>query len=790
MLCLKGRLLTACCALIAALPAVFAQASVRINEVLADNVSILGPDNTITDWVEIVNTSGTPVDLAGATLSDNELIPDKWAFPFNSVVPANGYLVVKFDADTAPSLDWEPNLNTGFNLSGGGDAVFLYGANFGPLLDEVRFGVQAGDLSIGKSGGLWRLGNPTPGAANTTVTLGSIANLKVNEWSANGSGDDWFEIYNPGTQPVSLEGLYFADRGNTSTVPALSFVGTVQEAFAVFFADGNPENGPDHVDFSLGSSGDDVKILDNLGKVINAVTFGPQAPGITEGRLPDGSDVRSTFPGTPSRGEPNFKELTSIYVSELLSHTDPPFEDAVEFYNNTDAPIDISGWYLSNKKGELKRYKIPPNTVVQPRNFKVFYENEFNFTNTLVPFNFNSAHGDQVYLAQADALGNLTGYRVGEDFEAAENPVSFGRVETSVAGVHQFVAMSARSFGVDDPATVDLFRTGQGATNPAPRVGPIVINEVHYQPFSDDGFDNLADEFIELFNISPSPVKLFDPDHATNTWRLQNGVSFSFPENQTIPGLGYALVVSFDPVLDPISLSNFRSKFNVPNTVKVYGPFRGELNNSGDSLEFNKPDAPQPAGRIDEGFVPYIRVDKVNYTDGSPWPSGPNGTGPSLQRKNSSTFGNDPSNWASGPPTPGAGNSAQVRDTDADGAPDVWEDQYSFDKTNPADGAIDTDGDRYTNVQEYVAGTNPRDAGSLLKILGLVPAKSEAEPLTLTFQSVSNRIYTVQYRNSLAINSDWQKLVTTNSTSGGPVTVIDTNTITRTDRYYQVIVSN
>ncbi len=48
-------------------------------------------------------------------------------------------------------------------------------------------------------------------------------------------------------------------------------------------------------------------------------------------------------------------------------------------------------------------------------------------------------------------------------------------------------------------------------------------------------------------------------------------------------------------------------------------------------------------------------------------------------------------------------------DTDGDGMPDDWERQYKLDPENPADGAMDTDGDIYTNVEEYLNGTNPQE---------------------------------------------------------------------------------
>jgi hypothetical protein len=49
--------------------------------------------------------------------------------------------------------------------------------------------------------------------------------------------------------------------------------------------------------------------------------------------------------------------------------------------------------------------------------------------------------------------------------------------------------------------------------------------------------------------------------------------------------------------------------------------------------------------------VPYIEVDSVRYSDGSalptdPWPTSPDGSGPSVARINSGAYGNDAANWA------------------------------------------------------------------------------------------------------------------------------------------------
>jgi pectate lyase len=48
-------------------------------------------------------------------------------------------------------------------------------------------------------------------------------------------------------------------------------------------------------------------------------------------------------------------------------------------------------------------------------------------------------------------------------------------------------------------------------------------------------------------------------------------------------------------------------------------------------------------------------------------------------------------------------------DTDGDGMPDAWERRYGLNPHDPADGPRDADRDGYTNLEEYLNGTNPRE---------------------------------------------------------------------------------
>ena len=67
-----------------------------------------------------------------------------------------------------------------------------------------------------------------------------------------------------------------------------------------------------------------------------------------------------------------------MVVNEVLTHTDLPFEDAIEVRNLSGNPVNIGGWYLSDAKHTLKKFRIPDGTTLGANGFIVFYENQFN----------------------------------------------------------------------------------------------------------------------------------------------------------------------------------------------------------------------------------------------------------------------------------------------------------------------------------------------------------------------------------------------------------------------------
>ena len=332
----------------------------------------------------------------------------------------------------------------------------------------------------------------------------------------------------------------------------------------------------------------------------------------------------------------------AIVINEVMSHSNAG-PDWIELYNTTDESINIGGWFLSdNDRSEpnLMKYRIADGTTIFSNDYLVFYQ-DTDFNNPgdpgcLVPFGL-SENGEKACLSShLDPNGMLTGYREVEDFGASQTNVSFGRYYKSSTGNFNFVAM--------DYNTPD-------ANNAYPKVGPVVINEIMYNPQS----GNQEEEYIELHNITGTLVTLYRYDKST-PWKFTDGIDYTFSAGPvvTIPAYGYLMVVK--------DLSAFTTRYGgMPPGVQVLDDYNGWLNDGGEKLEISMP------GDIDESLTRYyIRIDRVTYSDGlhpedcpggvDYWPREADGLGKSLSRKVPKDYGNDVANWEAATPSPGVAN--------------------------------------------------------------------------------------------------------------------------------------
>ena len=121
----------------------------------------------------------------------------------------------------------------------------------------------------------------------------------------------------------------------------------------------------------------------------------------------------------------------------------------------------------------------------------------------------------------------------------------------------------------------------------------------------------------------------------------------------------------------------------------------------------------------------------------------------------------------------------------------MWKARYftSSELIDPLIGgdAADPDRDGETNLQEYLSGTDPRDAQSGLKIESAATSSNTPPKISLWINGAADRTYTVQYRNSLA-TGDWLRLtnVAPPLVSGLMDVAVPSATNSNT-RYYRVV---
>jgi len=501
-----------------------------------------------------------------------------------------------------------------------------------------------------------------------TFSIGPVAeNLRITELMYHpknlGLPDDpneeFIELKNIGASTISL---YLAEFTNgidftfpDITLAAGQYVLVVEDQAAFEAKYGTGYNIAGEYIGKCSNGGEEIKLKDAAGNTILEFDYDDDWYPITDGIgfslnviNPSNPDPNSweekaswqastTDGGTPQAAHsPAVQTDGDIVINEALTHTNDLVDgDWIELRNTTGSPINIGRWFLSDNISDLQKYEIAAGTTI-PANGYVVFTAVANFRNAggdpgaHVNFGLDEL-GERIFLTSGSG-GNISGgYSTKQTFGAAENNVTFGRYTKSAAAGYDvdFVAMVSKT---------------KGTANSGPMVPDVVITEIYYNP--SDNYDLLA-EYIELYNRSGSTITLYDPFNPTNTWKFTKGVDYTFPTLVIMTPSEYILIVRTDPDI-------FRYVHSISPTIDIYGPYDGALDNSGEKLELSEPGSPEPGG-----FVPYIRLEQVNYSDGEhplgsdPWPTTPDGGGDSLGRKVNSDYSNDVDNWQAITPSPG-----------------------------------------------------------------------------------------------------------------------------------------
>ena len=174
--------------------------TVRLNEIKPYDINATENKD---GWIELYNFGSAPVDVAGWEL-ESKLKGKKWTIGgANTVVPANGYLLLEASATV---------FGEGLFLSDNGDDIYLYEAAAGVRTGKessllISAGKQSsGVVEVAGSVAQGAMATETPGAANSALKAGPIfiSEIHYHENEQDLKDLEFLELVNKGATDVAL----------------------------------------------------------------------------------------------------------------------------------------------------------------------------------------------------------------------------------------------------------------------------------------------------------------------------------------------------------------------------------------------------------------------------------------------------------------------------------------------------------------------------------------------------------------------------------------------------------
>ncbi len=302
--------------------------SVIINEFMASNSSYLPDDKgNYSDWIEIYNPTDSAVSLSGLGLSDDKA-QMAWGFPDISLA-AGSFLVVFASGEDIKDQDGA--LHASFKLSASGGGVYLMSSS-GQVLDAAEYQNQSGNISTGRDAQdmKWKtFDKPTPGFANDEAGFAAFTESRKAQGSPllitevmpsnkntiadnTGAFNDYIEIYNAGSEAVSLAGYGLSD--DPANVMAWRFPDVTLQPGAYFyvFASGLDLKGTDmdkgviHTNFRISSYRETIVLSNPAGLLIDQVAVAEVGADKAYMRIADESGVYGSEWQVSSQPSPGF----------------------------------------------------------------------------------------------------------------------------------------------------------------------------------------------------------------------------------------------------------------------------------------------------------------------------------------------------------------------------------------------------------------------------------------------------------------------------------------------------
>ena len=506
-----------------------AYADVVINEIMYNS-----PGSPDIEWIELYNDGPSAVELDDFYFIDSD--PTHTHCILNGDLAPGAYLLVVGDISAFsaeyPGVgpininDFDPN-GTGFGLSNGGEAIYLYDDD-GMLVDTVTY----------DDGGAWP---GSPDGDGPTLEL-------VNPGLDNANSTAWDPSLVMGGTPGAINSVFQGNQApiihDTDKSPDLPQVGDnvlitalVSDASDLDRVELFVDLGAGFVSrqmFDDGAHGDGAPADSLFGATIDAEPEGTLVRYYVAAYDDFGNVVTkpSEAPATFHAYTVGYNPLGNLLVVEAMASNGSTladefgeFDDWVEILNTSNVATNLSGMFLTDNFGDHRKWMMPELILEGYASLIIWCDGEPEQGPLHTSFKL-SAGGEEIALYDSEEHGNtrLSGFHFG----LQNTDISVGLVP----GVTVGIPAPGKTISVySEPEYLSVPSPGSENTEP---LAAVVINE--FQTTSANGG---VDDWIEFYNRSSQAVNI-------SGWGVSDDPSeplkWVFPVGTTLEASGYIFV--------------------------------------------------------------------------------------------------------------------------------------------------------------------------------------------------------------------------------------------------------
>ena len=396
--------------------------------------------------------------------------------------------------------------------------------------------------------------------------------------------DEFIELYNAGSVPISLADWRLGDAGSLSDYfrfPAKAVI--APRSYVVLFGGGTPSG------FTVPVYTDDGKIGDSLtdtGESIHLINdYGDEAASLFHSTWPDDQSLVHTPSGdrafvphtiaspnedpfSPGHAPEMRPALTyALFITEVLAdppssaagdanrdgQRDPHEDEFIELYNTGPVPISLAGWRLGDAGSLSDYFRFPAKAVIAPRSYVVLFGGGTPSGFAVPVYTDDGKIGDGLTdsgesIHLIDDHGHEIAFLFQSNWPNAQSLVCTSPDE-GIFVPHETASQTKAPFSpgyAPEPPT----EPEKTKTPPRPTYA-LFISEVLADPpegpagdANQDGRQNpYEDEFIELYNAGADTISLA-------SWQLGDTASlsdyFRFPPGAVIAPRSYVVLFGGD----------------------------------------------------------------------------------------------------------------------------------------------------------------------------------------------------------------------------------------------------